>query len=97
MGKSLVSCFLLTVYKASVCVESHSSALNVTLLTFAAERRRACSTAPAAIDRYSGPQGTKQQTRRLPLLLLIDGTDRRIDGRRPDRYIDSAPHSMRAA
>jgi len=32
--------------------------------------------------------GAQQQTRRTPPLLLIDGTDRRTDGRTLDRYID---------
>ena len=45
--------------------------------------RPACRTAAAAINRYllwarARPQ---QQTRRPPLLLSIDGTDRRTDGR----------------
>jgi len=57
----------------------------MTLPAFAAERRRACSTAPSVrlqllID-ISYPQGAQQQTRRPPLLLLIDGTDRRTDKR----------------
>jgi len=38
----------------------------------------ACTTAHAGIDRYP-PQ--TQQTRRPLLLLSIDGTDRRTDGR----------------
>jgi len=40
----------------------------------------ACSTAPAAVDRYLLPYGAQQQTRRPPLLLSIDGTDKRTDG-----------------
>jgi len=35
----------------------------------------------------------QQQTSRTPLLLSIDGTDRRTDGRTPDHYIDFAPHA----
>ena len=27
----------------------------------------------------------------------MDGTERQTDGRTPDRHIDSAPHTMRAA
>ena len=44
--------------------------------------------------------GAQQQTRRTPLLRSTDGTDwltdRRADGRTPDRFIDPAPHIMRA-
>jgi len=48
---------------------------------------------PAAIDRYL----LQQQTRRTPLLLRIDGTDRQTDGETPDRYIDPAQHTTRGA
>jgi len=45
----------------------------------------ACSTAPAARSQLSidisCPQGAQQQTRRPPLLLLIDGTGRQKEGR----------------
>ena len=76
----------------------------MTLPAFAAERWRLHSTAPAArpqlfID-VSCRQGAQQQTRRPPLLLSIDGTDKRTerwtDGRTYDRYIDSVWHIMRA-
>jgi len=40
-----------------VCVESPSSALNMTLPAFAAERRRCTRSAPTAIDRYLLPAG----------------------------------------
>jgi len=56
----------------------------MTLSVFGAKRRLgACSTALAAIDRYllQIPGGAQQQTRRPPLLLSIDGTDRHTDGR----------------
>ena len=70
------------------------SALDMTLPAFTAERRRACSTTLAARPQLSidicCPQGAQQQTRRPPLLLLIDGTDRQTDGHKPDRYIDRA-------
>ena len=49
----------------------------MTLLAFAAERRRP----QLSIDAFY-PQGVQQQTRRQPL----NGTDRRT----PDRYIDPA-------
>jgi len=39
-------------------------------------------------------QGAQQQTCRPPLLMSIDGTDRQVDGRSPDRYIGLAPHAM---
>jgi len=55
------------------CLQPPSSAVNATLLAFAAERRRLLS-----ID-ISRPRGAQQQTCRLSLLLLIDGTDRRTD------------------
>jgi len=44
---------------------------------------------PLSID-ISCPQSAQQQTRRPPLLLSIDGTDRRT----PDRYLDPAPHTI---
>jgi len=34
--------------------------------------------------------GTQQQTRRMRLMLSIDGTDRRTDGRTLDHFIDPA-------
>jgi len=54
-------------------------------------RRTGCRSISAA------GAGAQQQTSRTPLLLSIDGTDRRTDGRTPDRYIDPALHTMRAA
>jgi len=45
------------------------------------------------IIRFTPMLSTQQQTRRPPLLLSIDGTDRRT----PDRYIDPAPHTTWAA
>jgi len=50
--------------------------VNTTLPAFAAERRRR----QPSID-ISCPQGAQQQTRSTPLLLSIDGTDSRTDGR----------------
>jgi len=84
-----------------VGVEPPPSALSITLPAFAAERRRTYSTTPAARPQLSihisRRQGAQQQTRRLPLLLSIDGTKGRTDGRTLDRYIDPVPHAMRAA
>jgi len=62
----------------------------MTLPAFAAERRRLLWTD------MSCRRGAQQQTRRAPLLLSNDETDRQTDGRTPDRYIDPAPHAMRA-
>jgi len=69
-----------------------STALDTTLTAFAAERRRACYTASASrlqlsihISRLQGALSSKPAG--LPLLLSIDGTDRRTDGRTPDRYM----------
>jgi len=83
----------------------------VTLPAFTAERRAAaplllnlaaagtrCQRSQLSID-ISCPLGAQQQTRRPPLLLSIDGTDRRMDGRTDrrtlDRFIDPAAHTMR--
>ena len=81
----------LKVSREQVCVEPpRSSALNVTLPAFAAERT--CSRY-AAIDRYR----PKQQTRRLPL--SIGGTDRWTDIRPLHRlrsaYADSVSKRRR--
>jgi len=54
-----------------VCVQPRSSAVNMTLPAFVAVRRAAASLL----------LGAQQQTRRTPLLLSIDGTDGRTDGR----------------
>jgi len=62
------------------------SAVNVTLLAFAAERRAAAPLLlgarrlPLSID-VSRPHGVQQQTRCTPRLRSIDGTDRQTDGR----------------
>jgi len=45
----------------------------------------------------AGARAQQQTSRTLLLLLSIDGTDRRTDGRTPERYIDPAPHTMLAA
>jgi len=56
----------------------------VALPAFAAERR-------AAIDRYLLPQPA-----RISGVPWPRQTDGRMDRRTPDRYIDPAPHAMRA-
>jgi len=53
----------------------------MTLLAFAAERRAA---------------PPLQQTRRTPLMLSNDETDRQTDGRTLDIFIDPAPRTMYA-
>jgi len=62
----------------------------MTLPAAAAERRRlqhGAVRAPAAIDRYI----------MLAANLPAERWDRQTDGRTPDRYIELAPHTMRAA
>ena len=80
-----------------LCVEPPPSALNVTLPAFAAESRRPHPRARIYRSISVADAGDQQQTRRPPLLLSIDGTDRWTDGQTPDRYIDPAPHVLRAA
>ena len=69
------------------------------LPAFAAERRVAAPLLlgarrpPLSID-TSCPHGAQQQTHRTPLMRSNDGTDRRTDGRTPDRYTDRAPHTV---
>jgi len=63
-----------------VRVERPPSAVSVTLFAFA------CSTAPGTrrpqlSTDVAFPRGARQQTRRMPLLLSIDGTDRLTDVR----------------
>ena len=77
-----------------VCFEPPPSALKVTLPAFAAERRRlqhgarSCrSTYPACMALSSKPAGRRCCCR----------LTRQTDGRTLDRYIDPAPHTMRAA
>jgi len=55
----------------------------VTLRAFAGERRQACNTAPAAIDRYVAHNALSSKPAGL--------WDRQTDG--PDRYIDPAPYT----
>jgi len=77
-----------------------NSAVNVTLPAFAAERRAAVllllgvRRPPLSIN-ISCSHGAQQQSRGTPLLRSNDGTDKRTDGRTPNRYTDYAPHNMR--
>ena len=72
--------------------------------TATGERRRLLHGAPAAGRRrrrptlltvISRPHGAQQQIGRTPLLLSIDGTDRRTDREKLDRFTDPAQHTMR--
>jgi len=87
------------------CVQPLSSALSVTLPAFHAERRRrvalhGSAARPRLSVDISCRLGAQQQTRRPPLLMSINvterRTDRRTDGRTPDRYLDPAAHTMLA-
>ena len=66
-----------------VCVEPRTSALNMTLTAAAAQAPAAAPAACAQAAASGGCRSTGQ-------------TGRRTDTR-PDRYIDSTPHTMRAA
>jgi len=59
----------------------------MTLPAFAAARRCCWTPEPAAVDRYLLRRGAQQQARYTPLLLSIDGIDRRAI----DCFIDLAP------
>jgi len=89
-----------------VCLQPHTSAVNITLLAFAADR---CASAPLLLSTPAAEtwrrrpllsiiisclHSAQQQTHRLLLLLLSDGTDRWMDVRLLDRFIDPAPHTM---
>ena len=63
--------------KKQLCVESHPSALNMTLPAFAAERRCLQHGARSYQSISAADAGDQLQTRRPPLLLSIDGTDGR--------------------
>jgi len=75
----------------------------VTLPVFAAARHAAArllltADLPAVqqLINISWPPGPQQQTRRSGVWLPNVATDRQTDGRAPYRYIDPAPHTMRA-
>jgi len=84
-----------------VCVQLPASAVNATLLAFAAERRAAAHLLPSAgwpavqqpID-ISCPAGAQQQTRSSGVRRSNDGTDRQTDRRTPGLYIDPAASSV---
>ena len=85
-----------------VCVDSPPSALNMTLPASAAERRHlqhGARSVPVAVDRCFLLAGRSAAT---PPAAVPAGdrwyrqTDRRTDGRTPDRYIVPAAHTMRA-
>ena len=62
----------------------------MTLPTFAAERRSVQHGTSSYRSISAADAGAQQQTRRPPLLLSIDGRDRRAaDGRTPDRCIEN--------
>jgi len=63
------------------CVQPPMSAVNMTLPAFAAERWRLQHGARSYRSTAAADAGAQQQTRRPPLLLSIDGTDRRTDAR----------------
>jgi len=77
-----------------LCIEPPSSALNMKLPAFAAERRRpqhgACSCRSVCL--LTGRLATNPPG----AVAAVDRWDRQTDGRTPDRHIDPAPHTMRA-
>jgi len=78
-------------YKTNKCVEPHASVRNMTLPAAAAQ-------APADIDRYlaATAPGLRQAAAALWVERLLLSTGQMV-GRTPDRYIDPAPHTKRAA
>ena len=71
-------------------VEPRTSALNITLPAFAAER--ACVSA-----RVSYRSISLSAANQPPAAAAVDRQDKETDGWTPDRYIDPAPHTMRRA
>ena len=67
----------------------------MTLLAFAADCRAAVDTRRAAIDRCRLPAGPTAVNPPHAETAAQDGADRRTDAT-PDRFIDPAPHTMRA-
>ena len=68
-------------------------------LLLSAVLRRRCCWAPTVLQSIdvSCPPGAQQQTTSSGVLRANNGTDGQTDGRTPDRYIDPAAHTMRAA
>jgi len=56
----------------------------------------ACCTAPEAGDRYLLPAG-RAAANPPATVAAVDRCDRQTDGQTLNRYIDLAPHTMRAA
>ena len=77
-----------------VCVQPPTSAKNVTLLAFAAERRAAerRAAACAAVHRYIPPVGPAAANPPHAATVEQDGTDRRTNGRTQYRYIYPAAY-----
>jgi len=78
----LAACNMLFVIQ--VCVQLPTSADNMALFAVADKchvsgRRVAGCQAAASVDHISCPQGTQQETCHMPLLQLIDGTDKQTD------------------
>ena len=89
---------LLLTYLQQVGVQLPTSAVDATLLAFAAERRAAAplllTAGRAAVGRYLCPSGAQQQTPSSGVR-RANGTDGRTDRRTLDRYVDPAAHTMR--
>ena len=93
----VVRCWLSLTSLKQVCIQPATAAVNVTLSALAAAAPLLLLGArrpPLSID-ISHTRDARQQIRRTPLLLSIDGTDKQTDGRTPDRYIYPAPHATR--
>jgi len=76
-----------------VRVEPRPSALNITLPAYAAERRLQAYRLSIDIC-CRRPRSAANQPNAAA---AVDRRHRQTDGRTPDRYIDPAPHTMRAA
>jgi len=74
-------------------------ALKYSKSSFAAELGRlqhGARSATRVIDRYFQPTW-RSAANPSAAVAAVDGRDRQADGRTSDRYIDPAPHTMRAA
>ena len=87
-----------------VCAERHPLALNMTLPTFAAERRHQQQSTSSYRSVSAADASAQQQTHQLLLVLSTDetdtGMDRQTNGRRDARILyrplDHALHTMQA-